>query len=97
MFEIMKHTETIDECIKLASRELEAQESCIEHYPEFVKTFNEGQDEDKKLDEEGLANLIECYTKRSETNILKLKEILNNLNSFKNKIQLEENENLPLS
>ena len=86
----MKLTETIDECIKLASEELEYQELGIQNYPKIIKEINEKENDNEKLDEEGLANSIECYVKRGETNILKLKEILNNLNSFRDKIQLEE-------
>jgi hypothetical protein len=86
----MKLTETVDECIKLASKELECQEFDIQNYPKILKEINERVNDNEKLDEEGLANSIECYTKRGETNILKLKEIINNLNSFKDKIELEE-------
>lgn len=86
----MKLTETIDECIEFVTKEITVQKMSMEHYPEFIKTFNEEMDEDEKLDEEGLAKAIDYNVKEGETNILKWEEHLNNLNHIKDKMQLEE-------
>ena len=45
----MKLTETIDECIKLASKELEGQEFDIQNYPKILKELNEKENDNEKI------------------------------------------------